>query len=84
MSITAREIVKKLVKGGQLYEGKAKKVFATNYPDPVIMDYKDDATAFTTARSALPTRDPRIPAVSGMARRTGSSPKTASAVISAT
>lgn len=30
----------------QLYEGKAKKVFATDNPDVVIVDYKDDATAF--------------------------------------
>lgn len=30
----------------QLYEGKAKKVFATEDPDIVIVDYKDDATAF--------------------------------------
>ena len=30
----------------QLYEGKAKKVFATNDPDLVIVSYKDDATAF--------------------------------------
>lgn len=30
----------------QLYEGKAKKVYATNNPDLVIVDYKDDATAF--------------------------------------
>ena len=30
----------------QLYEGKAKKVFATDNPDFVIVDYKDDATAF--------------------------------------
>ncbi len=30
----------------QLYEGKAKKVFATSNPDYVIVDYKDDATAF--------------------------------------
>lgn len=29
----------------QLYEGKAKKVFATNDPDLVIVSYKDDATA---------------------------------------
>ena len=33
-------------KGNQLYEGKAKKVFATDDPDIVIVDYKDDATAF--------------------------------------
>lgn len=30
----------------QIYEGKAKKVFATDNPDYVIVDYKDDATAF--------------------------------------
>ena len=30
----------------QLYEGKAKKVYSTNNPDYVIVDYKDDATAF--------------------------------------
>ena len=33
-------------KGAQLYEGKAKKVFATDDPQLVIVDYKDDATAF--------------------------------------
>lgn len=30
----------------QLYEGKAKKVFATDDPDLYIVSYKDDATAF--------------------------------------
>lgn len=30
----------------QLYEGKAKRVFATNDPELLIVDYKDDATAF--------------------------------------
>ena len=35
-----------VIKGEQLYEGKAKKVYATNDPDLVIVDYKDDATAF--------------------------------------
>ncbi len=30
----------------QMYEGKAKKVFKTENPDYVIVDYKDDATAF--------------------------------------
>ena len=29
-----------------LYEGKAKKVFKTEDPDVLIVDYKDDATAF--------------------------------------
>ena len=36
-------IMKKLQ---QIYEGKAKKVFATDDPDVVLVDYKDDATAF--------------------------------------
>ncbi|MGI6012719.1 MAG: phosphoribosylaminoimidazolesuccinocarboxamide synthase [Oscillospiraceae bacterium] len=30
----------------QLYEGKAKKVFATTDPEQYIVEYKDDATAF--------------------------------------
>ena len=30
----------------QLYEGKAKKVYATDNSDFVIVSYKDDATAF--------------------------------------
>ena len=33
-------------KTAQLYEGKAKKVFATDDPSLVIVSYKDDATAF--------------------------------------
>jgi phosphoribosylaminoimidazole-succinocarboxamide synthase len=35
-----------IVKMDRLYEGKAKKIYATNDPDCVIVDYKDDATAF--------------------------------------
>lgn len=35
-----------LTKKEQLYEGKAKKVYATENPDYVIVSYKDDATAF--------------------------------------
>ena len=35
-----------LIKKEQLYEGKAKKVFATDEDGVVIVDYKDDATAF--------------------------------------
>ena len=35
-----------MVKKEQLYEGKAKKVFATEDPNYVIVSYKDDATAF--------------------------------------
>lgn len=30
----------------QLYEGKAKRVYATANPDYCIVSYKDDATAF--------------------------------------
>ena len=33
-------------KSDQLYGGNAKKVYATTDPDMVIVDYKDDATAF--------------------------------------
>ena len=33
-------------KKNQLYEGKAKKVYLTDDPDLLIVDYKDDATAF--------------------------------------
>ena len=33
-------------KGQMLYEGKAKRVYATGDPDLLIVDYKDDATAF--------------------------------------
>lgn len=35
-----------MIKTEQIYEGKAKKVFATDVPGIVIVDYKDDATAF--------------------------------------
>lgn len=34
----------------QLYEGKAKKVFATDDPQLCIVEYKDDATAFNGAK----------------------------------
>ncbi len=36
----------KVQKLNQLYEGKAKKVFETSDPELLIVDYKDDATAF--------------------------------------
>ena len=39
----------------QLYEGKAKKVYATNDPNLVIVDYKDDATAFNGAKKGTIT-----------------------------
>ena len=34
----------------QLYEGKAKKVYTTNDPEVLIVDYKDDATAGNGAK----------------------------------
>lgn len=38
--------IEKVEKKEHMYEGKAKKVFATNDPSLVIMEYKDSATAF--------------------------------------
>ena len=38
--------VRSMKKLEQLYEGKAKKVFSTDVEGVVIVDYKDDATAF--------------------------------------
>lgn len=35
-----------MTKGEMLYEGKAKKVFLTEDPDVLVVQYKDDATAF--------------------------------------
>ncbi|MDR3551593.1 MAG: phosphoribosylaminoimidazolesuccinocarboxamide synthase [Clostridia bacterium] len=35
-----------MIKGEQVYEGKAKKVFKTDDPELFIVEYKDDATAF--------------------------------------
>ena len=37
-------------RGTLLYEGKAKKVFATQHPDQVIQYFKDDATAFNAQK----------------------------------
>ncbi len=37
----------------QLYEGKAKKVYATEDPDIVIVSYKDDATAFDGLKKGI-------------------------------
>ena len=37
----------------QLYEGKAKKVWATEDPTIVIVDYKDDATAFNGLKKGV-------------------------------
>lgn len=38
----------------QIYEGKAKKVYATDDPGLLIVSYKDDATAFfSSAKKSL-------------------------------
>jgi len=39
-------------KGKLIYEGKAKKIFAHEDPDKVIIEFKDDATAFNAAKKA--------------------------------
>lgn len=36
-----------------LYEGKAKRIFATEDPDLLIMNYKDEATAFDGAKKGI-------------------------------
>ena len=41
-----KERINTMEKKEQLYEGKAKKVYATDDPNLVIVSYKDDATAF--------------------------------------
>jgi phosphoribosylaminoimidazole-succinocarboxamide synthase len=38
--------------GSLLYEGKAKRVFATDHPDRVAVEFKDDATAFNAQKRA--------------------------------
>lgn len=35
-----------------LYEGKAKRLFATDHPDELLMEFKDSATAFNGAKKA--------------------------------
>ena len=36
---------------GLIYEGKAKKIFAHNDTDKVIIEFKDDATAFNAQKN---------------------------------
>jgi phosphoribosylaminoimidazole-succinocarboxamide synthase len=38
--------MRQVQKGQMLYEGKAKKVYAIDQPEYVVVEYKDDATAF--------------------------------------
>ena len=41
-----------MTRGKQLYEGKAKRVYATANPAEYIVEYKDDATAFNGVKKA--------------------------------
>ena len=50
---------------GQIYEGKAKKVYATADPDLVIVSYKDDATAQGMLSKSAVVSANRASAVSG-------------------
>lgn len=43
----------RLTQGTLLYEGKAKRVFATDDPTKVILAFKDDATAFNGVKRAV-------------------------------
>ena len=38
--------------GELLYEGKAKRIYATDHPDQVLVEYKNDATAFNAEKKA--------------------------------
>ena len=42
-----------LTKGELLYDGKAKRLYGTTDPDKVIMEFKDDATAFNGVKHAV-------------------------------
>ncbi|GGH83086.1 phosphoribosylaminoimidazole-succinocarboxamide synthase [Pullulanibacillus pueri] len=41
------------MKLAMLYEGKAKKVYKTDQPNELLIDYKDDATAFNAEKKAV-------------------------------
>ena len=42
----------KMARRRKLYEGKAKRVYATDREDVVAVEYKDDATAFNALKKA--------------------------------
>ena len=50
-----------MIKGEQLYEGKAKKVFKTDDPGLLIVSYKDDATAFNGQKGCHQQSDEQRP-----------------------
>ena len=41
------------IKGSLIYEGKAKRVFASDKPDRVLIEFKNDATAFNAKKRSL-------------------------------
>ena len=41
-----------MIKGEQLYRGKAKSVFASDEQDFLIMEYRDDISAFNAEKLA--------------------------------
>ena len=49
-SVSHEEGVTVTTRGALIYEGKAKKVYATDMPDRVIQYFKDDATAFNAQK----------------------------------
>jgi len=42
----------KITQGPLLYEGKAKRIFSTDHEDKVLIDFKDDATAFNALKKS--------------------------------
>ena len=48
--VTTKERAREVIKGKLLYEGKAKKLYATDNSDLVIQEFKDDATAFNAKK----------------------------------
>jgi phosphoribosylaminoimidazole-succinocarboxamide synthase len=42
-----------VTRGGLLYDGKAKQIYATDDPNQVVMVFKDDATAFNGVKHAM-------------------------------
>ena len=50
-------------KARMMYEGKAKKVYATDDDRYVIVSYKDDATAFNGQKKEMCIRDRLLPRI---------------------
>ncbi len=43
----------KVHQGPLLYEGKAKRIFQTDHPEQVVLEFKDDATAFNALKHSI-------------------------------